>query len=48
MLQHYPSLVEAAIEFQVFTRKLLAEKQGDIYEVQPEDETTFFAGYLHL
>ena len=28
MLEYYPSLVEAAIEFKVHSRKLLAEKDG--------------------
>jgi HPt (histidine-containing phosphotransfer) domain-containing protein len=28
MLEYYPSIVEAAIEFKVYSRKLLAEKDG--------------------
>jgi hypothetical protein len=28
MLEYYPSLVEAAIEFRVYSRKIIAEKDG--------------------
>ena len=28
MLEYYPSIVEAAIEFRVYSRKIMAEKDG--------------------
>lgn len=38
MLDYYPSLVEAAIEFKLYSRKIIAENKGTAYIPAPEDE----------
>jgi hypothetical protein len=40
MLEYYPTLVEAAIEFKLYSKKLIAENNGDEFNPAPEDETT--------
>ena len=43
MVNHYPNLVEAAIEFRLYSRKILAErKDNTTYIVQPEHETVAY------
>jgi hypothetical protein len=39
MLDYYPSLVEAAIEFKLYSRKIIAENKGQTYVPSSEDET---------
>lgn len=50
MMEYYPTLVEAAVEFRVYSRKLLAENNSKIswndeslvdsnYVINPEHET---------
>lgn len=39
MMEYYPSLVEAAIEFRVYHRKLIALNNGERYDVTPEHQT---------
>ena len=40
MIAHFPNLVEAAIEFRIYSRKILAERRDNTtYVVQPEHET---------
>lgn len=39
MLEYYPSLVEAAIEFKKYSRKIIAQFKGQNFEMQPEFET---------
>ena len=39
MLDYYPSLVEAAIEFKLYSRKIIAENKGTNFVSSSEDET---------
>ena len=56
MMEYYPTLIEAAIEFRVFSRKIIAEYKGinlkititigQVYEINPEHESVPMAeGY---
>lgn len=38
MMEIYPRLIEKIIEFRVFYRKVLAERKGDPYQINPEHE----------
>jgi HPt (histidine-containing phosphotransfer) domain-containing protein len=38
MMEYYPSLVEAAIEFRIYHRKLIAKSNGERYTVIPDHE----------
>jgi len=40
MLQRYPTLVEAAIEYKRFSRRILAQSNGTVYEETPSARTT--------
>lgn len=40
MLARYPTLVEAAIEFKRFSRRILAQSNGAVYEDSPSARTT--------
>jgi len=39
MLDYYPSLVEAAIEFKLYSKKIIAENKGQTFVPSPEDES---------
>lgn len=39
MIEYYPSLVEAAIEFKIYSRKIIAKFKGESFEMLPEFET---------
>ena len=39
MLDYYPSLVEAAIEFKLYSRKIIAENKATTYLPTAEDES---------
>jgi len=39
MIEIYPRLVESVVEFRVFHRKVIAERKGETYEINPEHET---------
>lgn len=43
MLEYYPSLIEASIEFKVYHRKLIAQNNGESYKLLPEHETCQFS-----
>lgn len=38
VLEYYPTLLEAAVGFRIYSRKLLAKIQGVSYEINPEHE----------
>lgn len=47
MMEYYPTLIEAAVEFRIHSRILLAQREGKSYEIQPEHETVPMAkGYF--
>ena len=39
MIEYYPSLVEAAIEFKLYSRKIIHKFKGEVYKPLPEHET---------
>ena len=39
MVERYPAFIESVIEFRVYHRKVLAERKGETYEINPEHET---------
>ncbi len=43
MMEYYPTLVETAIEFKLYSKKIIAEFNGDSYEPTAEDESTFYS-----
>lgn len=39
MMEYYPTLIEACVTFRIYSRKVIAEMGGKIYEINPNDET---------
>lgn len=39
MMDLYPKLIESIVEYRVYHRKILAEKKGQSYKINPEHET---------
>jgi hypothetical protein len=39
MMEYYPSLIEAAIEFKIYSREIIAKYKGESYVPSAEDQT---------
>ena len=48
MKRYYPNLVEAVIEFKIYSRQLISIYQSKKYCKQPEHETTHFSKQFSL
>lgn len=48
MLDYYPSLVEAAIEFKLYSKKIIAENKGQTFVPTPEDESIVHSNQFRL
>ena len=48
MKRYYPNLIEAVIEFKVYSRQLICQFNNSKYEVAKEHQTTFFSKQFNL
>ena len=49
MYTYYPALVEAAIEFQLYSKRLVAEEEGQkSYRIKPDDEKVELSKQFNL
>jgi hypothetical protein len=48
MKRYYPILIEAVIEFKIYSRQIIAEKKKEKYNMKPEDQTTYHSNQFIL